>query len=281
MSITRLQQARQMYATGQKVERVAFGGGGSQNIHGGQYQGAGASNKTHSKSHHPTQGVVSHSPQSVHSGADSSHVSNTQQYNHNEAMEKNNPEMKNPLRPEGVKPGFIKPEDAVDLGLTLRPHEQQRVDFLKIPYKPDRTPFLPLNLYNQTFGKIGYDVNTKFFANNVAGKHGYKMTMEDYIKYIRDRGSGEVGAYGNKNMGQNAINARAAQGDSTQGVMNIDVNDMTDDTTDDTTNEDGSLILRFLHDNPDEVVNLQAMGVKDTDEMLQIMLDRAKNLYTT
>jgi len=39
MSITRLQQARQMYAMGQRVGRIAFGGGGSQDHHGGGYQG--------------------------------------------------------------------------------------------------------------------------------------------------------------------------------------------------------------------------------------------------
>jgi hypothetical protein len=32
MSITRLQQARQMYAMGQRVGRIAFGGGGSLDI---------------------------------------------------------------------------------------------------------------------------------------------------------------------------------------------------------------------------------------------------------
>ena len=40
MSITRLQQARQMYAMGQRVGRIAFGGGGSHSSQGG-YQGQG------------------------------------------------------------------------------------------------------------------------------------------------------------------------------------------------------------------------------------------------
>ena len=44
MSITRLQQARQMYAMGQRVGRIAFGGGGSYVSGGGsgQYQGGSA-----------------------------------------------------------------------------------------------------------------------------------------------------------------------------------------------------------------------------------------------
>ena len=40
MSITRLRQARQMYAMGQRVGRIAFGGGGSYSSQGG-YQGGG------------------------------------------------------------------------------------------------------------------------------------------------------------------------------------------------------------------------------------------------
>ena len=51
MSITRLQQARQLYALGKLVEkRIAFGGGGSQDHHGGQYQGGHTSSKTSSQS---------------------------------------------------------------------------------------------------------------------------------------------------------------------------------------------------------------------------------------
>ena len=51
MSITRLQQARQMYAMGQRVGRIAFGGGGSQDRHGGGYQGSRASKSTNSPGH--------------------------------------------------------------------------------------------------------------------------------------------------------------------------------------------------------------------------------------
>ena len=101
--------------------------------------------------------------------------------------------------------------------------------------------------------------------------------MDAYKKYMQKRMAGEVGAYGNENMGQNAINERSGDGGGGGGIMDVNVGD---DITDDTTNEDGSLILRYLHDYPNEVVNLQAMGVKDTDEMLELMLDRAKNLYT-
>ena len=88
--------------------------------------------------------------------------------------------------------------------------------------------------------------------------------------------AGEVNAYG-RPLTEGELRLRDGDGNggnNNTGIMTIN------ETTDDTTNEDGSLILRYLHDNPNEVVNLQAMGVQDTDEMLQVMLERAKNLYT-
>ena len=94
---------------------------------------------------------------------------------------------------------------------------------------------------------------------------------------MKARQLGNVNAYG-RPLTEGELRLR--DGDSGGGIMDVTVDETVDDTTDDT-NEDGSLILRYLHDNPNEVVNLQAMGVKDTDEMLQVMLDRAKNLYTT
>jgi len=272
MSITRLQQARQMYALGQRVGRVAFQGGGA------SWSPSSPSNKTHSKSYNPgAGGVVDHTPQNT--GPDSSHVSDTQQYNHYEATNQYNP-MKEDLFLEDVPDGFIKPEDASNLGLNLKPYEQKRVDLLNTPYQPKKMPFIPfistpINLFNETFGKIGYDRNLNFFADNVAGKYGYNMTIEDFKRYMRDRGSGKVGAYGNENMGQNAINARAAQGDSTQGIMEL-VDDTTT-TTDDTTTDD-ELILRFL--GADSTLDPAAAGLASTDELRAMLLERAKNLYT-
>ena len=50
MSITRLQQARQMYAMGQRVGRIAFGGGGSYSSKSSGYQGgSGAPGSAESK----------------------------------------------------------------------------------------------------------------------------------------------------------------------------------------------------------------------------------------
>ena len=279
MSITRLQQARQMYAMGQRVAKTLDG---SRPGYRGSDMGT-VSTSTREATN--TQGNMNTSGADYgggnqggdSSGPDRSRVSDTQQYNHYEAMNQYNP-MKEDMLPGDVPDGFIKPEDAVNLGLNLRPYEQKRVDLLNTPYQPKKMPFIPfistpVNLFNETFGKIGYDRNLNFFANNVAGKYGYNMTIDDFKKYMRDRGSGKVGAYGNENMGQNAINARAAQGDSTQGIMDVAV----DDTTDDTTTDD-ELILRFL--GADSTLDPAAAGLASTDELRAMLLERAKNLYT-
>ena len=97
--------------------------------------------------------------------------------------------------------------------------------------------------------------------------------MNAYEDYMKKRMAGEVGAYGNENMGQNAINARAAQGDSTQGIM-----DVVDDTTTDDTTTDDELILRFL--GADSTLDPAAAGLASTDELRAMLLERARNLYT-
>jgi hypothetical protein len=81
-------------------------------------------------------------------------------------------------------------------------------------------PFIPggmlLNTVGNFLGGLGHEKNTKFFAENVAGKYGYGYGIEDYQRYMKDRMSGKVGAYGNQNMGQNAINNRAS------GIMEVE-----------------------------------------------------------
>ena len=95
--------------------------------------------------------------------------------------------------------------------------------------------------------------------------------MDAYKDYMRKRMAGEVGAYGNENMGQNAINERS--GDGGGGIMDVVV----DDTTDDTTSDD-ELILRFL--GADSTLDPAAAGLGSTDELRAMLLERAKNLYT-
>jgi len=70
------------------------------------------------------------------------------------------------------------------------------------------------------FNKFTAEKNIDFFQENVAGKYGYGYGIEDYEQYMDDRMSGKVGAYGNENMGQNAINERSG-GDNRQDISGI------------------------------------------------------------
>ena len=287
MSITRLQQARQMYATGQRVSRAfggvigsdgrrQYGGGSDTGAVSSGYQGGGRDEKGNVSGSAPGAGSSHNS--NTPSGADD-RSSDTQQYNHYEATNQYNP-MKEDMLPGDVPDGFIKPEDATNLGLNLRPYEQQRVDFLNTPYKPlNIPPFIPGGMFINTVGNflggIGAKKNRQFFADNVAGKYGFGYGMDAYKDYMRQRMAGEVGAYGNENMGQNAIDARARDGGG--GIMDVYTDNTTDDTTDDTTTED-ELLLRFLGE--DSTLDPAAAGVANTDELRAMILERAKNLYT-
>tara|TARA_R110001583_G_scaffold110097_1_gene259032 strand:- start:39 stop:848 length:810 start_codon:yes stop_codon:yes gene_type:complete len=82
-------------------------------------------------------------------------------------------------------------------------------------YIPDsiNIPFAPLATKGLQFlQKFGNDKNTQFFADNVAGNYGYGYGIADYKQYMSDRMSGKVGAYGNKEQGQNALSGENEDG---------------------------------------------------------------------
>ena len=274
----RLQQARQMYAMGQRVAKTLDGSrpGYRGSDYGDQTRGTGAYSGSGGDSSPAAGGTQGGG--TTGGGSTDDRSSDTQQYNHYEAISRNTGVDNNPLRPSGIGPGFIKPGD-ID-GLTLSPYEQQRVDFLDTPYKQfNIPPFVPggmvLNTVGNFIGGTGAKKNRQFFADNVAGKYGFGYGMDAYKDYMRQRSAGEVGAYGNENMGQNAIDARARDGGG-GGIMDVYTNNTTDDTTDDTTTQD-ELILRFLGKN--STLDPAAAGLANTDELRAMILERAKNLY--
>jgi len=126
-------------------------------------------------------------------------------------------------------------------------------------YKPmNLPPWVPfstgINTVKNFLGGMGYDVNTKFFAENVAGKYGYGYGIEDYKQYMKDRVSGKVGAYGNVEQGQNAINARG--GDGGGGIM--DIYNLVNDTDTETETETEKFVSRFLQNRtPEERADLE------------------------
>ena len=106
-------------------------------------------------------------------------------------------------------------------------NQQALDDLSKVTYKDVQTKipsYIPysglINTGLNFLGEIGFEKNKDFFAENVAGKYGYGYGYEDFEKYMEDRLSGKVGAYGNENMGQNAINERAG-GDDRQDTSGI------------------------------------------------------------
>jgi hypothetical protein len=107
-------------------------------------------------------------------------------------------------------PDFTK----VGPGSTMDDNRIKAFNLKNKPYSftavPSIVPYsTAFNTVGKYLGGFGYEKNKAFFAKNVAGNYGYGYGEEDFKQYMRDRGMGKVGAYGNENMGQNAINERA------------------------------------------------------------------------
>ena len=269
MSITRLQQARQMYAMGQRVAKTLdgsrpgyagpAGGASALGSYGGDSSGGKSANEMSGAG--PSNDGPDNSP-NIHTGPTYSPPTT-------------NIVDEVALTGFGTVPdvnyNYVGPDSRYQKNITLQN------EFLNTPYqRVNIPPFIPgstlINTAGNFLGNLGYKKNTQFFADNVAGKYGYGYGLKDYERYMRDRMSGKVGAYGNENMGQNAINERAGDGGG-EGIMSVAV----DDTTDDTTTED-ELLLRFLGE--DSTLDPTAAGVANTDELRAMILERAKNLYT-
>lgn len=283
MSITRLQQARQMYAMGQRVGRAfggvmgsdgrrQYGGGSDMGASGGYgYQGGGT-NKEGTKGTGPASSGYSGGNTPSNDGPDNSpniHTGPTYSPPTTNIVDEV------ALTGFGTVPGVD--YSKVGPGSTMDDNRIKAFNLLNSTYKPIKLPpYIPgstlINTAGNFLGNLGYKKNTQFFAENVAGKYGYGYGLDDYKQYMQDRMSGKVGAYGNENMGQNAINERAGDGGG-EGIMSVAV----DDTTDDTTTED-ELLLRFLGE--DSTLDPTAAGVANTDELRAMILERAKNLYT-
>jgi len=290
MSITRLQQARQMYAMGQRVGRIAFGGGGSYSSQGG-YQGGGGSATGGSKGSKAGGAGTGVDGQGGTGGSNegNTQVVDTTSKKYTEtplsAMSTNPLDIKEQYRlgtkinppstfTNNYSVTFDQPYMTKGLETIRKDNYIDRLNLKGATYQPPNLPFfVPGSTLIKTLGSFGFDKNKNFFEENVAGKYGYGYGLKDFEKYMSDRTSGKVGAYGNENMGQNAINARSG-GDN--GIMDV-YNNTTDDTTDDTTTDD-ELLLRFL--GADSTLDPAAAGVANTDELRAMILERAKNLYT-
>ena len=266
-------------------KRINFGGGGSQDhVGGGGYQGGGGESTGGGKGSKAggagtgtdNRGSTGGSNNSPFSSGYQGAVNQTKTATPMDVKEQyavgNDITLGAPISP----PDFTK----VGPGSTMDDNRIKALNLAGSTYKPfNIPPFVPggmlLNTVGNFIGGIGFNKNKQFFADNVAGKYGFGYGMDAYKDYMSRRMAGEVGAYGNENMGQNAIDARAKDGGG--GIMDVYTNNTTDDTTDDTTTED-ELLLRFLGE--DSTLDPAAAGVANTDELRAMILERAKNLYT-
>ena len=238
MSITRLQQARQMYAMGQRVGRIAFGGGGSQDHVGGQYQGSGAS----STSKGPAGGA---SKGGNYSGPDD-RSSDQQTYNTQVALG-----TQLPPQLQGLVE-LNKKEKALQNFYNTRPE-------ISVP------KFSALNFFKgplQEFSNFTTKKNRPFFEEVIrAGKIPglnfgtvSEMSPEQlekaYQDYMTNRMSGATDAYGNPNPGYD---------NSKQGIETLydytmfDDVDGVDEVNDIEENTNNVFASRFLQNQPDDI----------------------------
>jgi len=260
MSITRLQQARQMYAMGQRVGRIAFGGGGSY-VSGdgaGKYQGgSGAPGSAEA-------GKSSYSSPSDHGGTGNDPGGYVSKTNPTGTLSGKDYEKARRDYEVGVAGGYAKDQVVGPYG----PYQPGTYQFFKDTRPKVKIPNLGLsgmflNLFNkgvnspiQKFADFTTAKNRNYFMDEVvrAGKipglnYGTvsEMTNEEleaaYKGYLSDRLSGATDAYGNP------LNQGGGEG-ANQGIATLYNYDMFDDTEE---NANDPFVSRFLQNQPSDI----------------------------
>jgi len=110
----------------------------------------------------------------------------------------------------------------------------------------------------------------------------YPKTLQGYKDYMKNRLAGYTDAAGNTHpdyyMDSQGNYISRDGGDGGGGIMDVNVDETVDDTTTDDTTTDDELILRFL--GADSTLDPAAAGLASTEELRDMLLERAKNLYT-
>jgi hypothetical protein len=247
MSITRLQQARQMYAMGQRVGRIAFGGGGSYVSGGGsdKYQGGSAAPGSAESKGMGGQGSSYSSP--------SDH--NETYGNTNTATDAGGYVSEKNLTGTLTGDDYQKAEEKYITGVgegylqELYDNPQKFKGIFGIP-----TPFsIGANFASPFLHKMKQG-NIDFFRDKVLkskNRAGYVNTLESYKEYMKNRLGGQTDAYGNTHpnyMTDSKGNYILRDGGGGEGVMDVVV----DETDDDTTTTD-DFFSRYLQNQPEDV----------------------------
>jgi hypothetical protein len=251
MSITRLQQARQMYATGQRVAKTLDGSRPG-------YRGDAAYHSYSSSSVGSNRGTASKSD--IGGGAASGPSGDNDRNDPNFTVSLNqNPTVSQTLK-DSTAP-IVTPE-AIDrnkqaylagVGQSQLQHlydtPQKFKGILGIP-----TPFsIGANLASPFLHKIKQG-NIDFFRNKVLkskNRAGYTDSLESFRKYMENRLGGKTDAYGNTHPGYytDSKGNYISRGGGHDNIMQEEV--VVDDTTTDDTTDD--FFSRFLQNQPDDI----------------------------
>jgi len=202
-------------------KRIKFGGGGTMGKEDRGYQGGGRDKEGN---------VSGDAPGAARggTGGEGENTGNTTKAKNTAPTKAKNLDVKEQYRvgtPTKLRSTIKAPDKSkVGKGSTQYNNYIDALNLRGETYNPVNIPaYIPGSTLINTAGNflsgLTFDKNTQFFADNVAGKYGYGYGLEDYNQYMKDRTAGKVGAYGNENMGQNAINARS--GGDNQGIMQL------------------------------------------------------------
>ena len=265
MSITRLQQARQMYATGQRVAKTLDGSRPG-------YRGDDAARSSEGTSGgraDPGAGAgYGDGPSSGDRGNNDREDKSPQATGYDTPTTATNLDVKEQygLGTPTTLGAPITPPDFTKVGPGSTQHNNyiDKLNLQGATYKPPNIPsFIPGSTLIKTLGSFGFNTNKDFFEKNVAGKYGFGYGIDAYKDYMEKRMAGEVGAYGNEEQGQNAINERSGGDD---GIMSVYNNP--NDTDDGDADGDGDVdqtddfIFRYF-DKSGKSLQAGAGGVED------------------
>ena len=282
MSITRLQQARQMYATGQRVTKSLDGSrpgyrgddaARSERSYSGTTSaradpGPGASyGDGPSSSDRQTNTREDNSP---HATGDSPPLQRATNLDVKEQYAVGNPTtLDAPIAPPTVSP-FLE-----------NVRNDNRIDAFNLQnatYQPPNLPFfIPGSNIIKTIGGLGFEKNKNFFLENVAGKYGFGYGMDAYKDYMRKRSLGEIQAYGRPLTAEELRNQVGGGdgGNNNTGIMTVN-NTVSDDADGDGDVDQDDFVFRYF-DKTGETLQAGAGGVQDL--MTQIR-KRISNIFS-
>jgi hypothetical protein len=209
-------------------KRIKFGGGGSQDhIGGGGYQGKGGETTGGGKGSQAG-GEGTGTDGKGGTGGEGKNAGNTTKAKNTTPKKATKEDVKEQYRLNTpTKLGStIKAPDKTKVGKGSTQYNNY-IDALNLrgeTYKPLNIPaYIPgstlINTTKNFLGGLSFDKNKDFFQQNVAGKYGFGYGIDAYNDYMKQRMAGEVGAYGNVEQGQNALNGRS--GGDNQGIMQL------------------------------------------------------------